>query len=142
MAKKKSDTDVLQSAGGLVWRSSLSGKELLIIHRPKYDDWSLPKGKLKPGETYQQAALREVYEETACHAEITGFAGCVCYTPQGIPKVVLYWNMKLTEQCHFEPNQEVDQVQWLNVEDALHVLDYPAERELAKKNLALASELA
>jgi len=125
--------DVIQAAGGLLWRHTPNGKELAVIHRPKHDDWTLPKGKLKPGESWKEAALREVYEETGCKVEIENFAGCICYTSNNVPKVVLYWNMKLIGNCNFRPNKEVDQLQWLTIDKALASLDYQPERELINK---------
>ena len=127
------NADVIQAAGGLLWRETENGRELAIIHRPKLDDWALPKGKLEPGESWKAAALREVYEETGCKAEIENFVGCTCYTTVGTPKVVLYWNMTLTGKCNFQPSKEVDQLQWMKPEDAIQKLDYQTEQELIEK---------
>ncbi len=135
MKSKNTNIDVIQAAGGLIWRNTSKGKELAIIHRPKHDDWTLPKGKLAPGESWKEAAIREVHEETGCQAEIEDFAGCICYTPMDIPKVVLYWNMNLIGECRFQTTKEVDQILWLKAEQALIILDYPSERELIKKNI-------
>jgi 8-oxo-dGTP pyrophosphatase MutT (NUDIX family) len=133
MNNNQTNVDVIQAAGGLIWRNANGKKELAIIHRPKHDDWTLPKGKLEPGESWKEAALREVHEETGCQAEIENFAGCICYNPKDIPKIVLYWNMKLIDEGNFKPNKEVDQVRWLKIEDALAMLGYQSERELIKK---------
>lgn len=133
MNDKQANVDVIQAAGGLVWRNANGEKELAIIHRPKHDDWTLPKGKLEPGESWKEAALREVLEETVCQVEIENFAGCICYTPKDIPKIVLYWNMKLIDEGNFKPNKEVDQIRWLKVDEALAILGYQSERELIKK---------
>ena len=133
MNDKQANVDVIQAAGGLVWRNANGRKELLIIHRPKHDDWTLPKGKLEPGESWKEAALREVLEETVCQVEIENFAGCICYTPKDVPKIVLYWNMKLIDEGNFKPNKEVDQIRWLKVDEALAILGYQSERELIKK---------
>jgi ADP-ribose pyrophosphatase YjhB (NUDIX family) len=133
MNDKKANVDVIQAAGGLIWRNTAEGKELAIIHRPQKDDWTLPKGKLKPGESWKQAALRDVREETGCEVEITDFAGCVSYIPKIIPKIVLYWDMKLVGECHFQANKEVDQLRWLKIDEALTLLDYQDERELILK---------
>lgn len=134
MNNEKIAVDVIQSAGGLLWRETPQGTELLIIHRPKYDDWALPKGKLEPGESWTQAALREVWEETGYQAEIISFAGCLCYAYKGIPKIVLFWNMKVLDECQFNPNKEVDRVQWEKAEDAIKKLNYSSERDLVEKN--------
>ena len=130
----KKNNDVILAAGGLVWKDAPAGKELAIIHRPKYDDWTLPKGKLKPGETWSQAAIREVHEETGCRVAIGDFVGCTCYQLAAVPKVVLYWNMKLIGKCDFQPGKEVDELQWLSVDDAVQRLDYETERELIVSN--------
>jgi len=133
MRNNKFDVDVIQAAGGLVWRNTNGEKELAIIHRPKHNDWTLPKGKLEPGEGWKEAALREVGEETGCQVEIENFAGCVCYTLMDIPKIVLYWNMKLVDEGTFIPNKEVDKIRWLKIDDVLAILGYQSERELIKK---------
>ena len=128
--------DVIQAAGGLLWKDSENGRELAIIHRPKHDDWTLPKGKLEPGESWTEAALREVEEETGCKVEIEDFIGCTCYSAGAKPKVVLYWNMKLIGECHFQPGKEVDQLRWAKPADATQILDYETERELIEKSKA------
>ncbi|MDZ7340943.1 MAG: NUDIX domain-containing protein, partial [candidate division KSB1 bacterium] len=110
-------------------------RELAVIYRTRYDDWTLPKGKLNAGENWQEAALREVWEETGCRARVINFAGCVSYVVQNVPKVVLYWNMKLIEDGHFRPNGEVDRRQWLRSEEAIQRLTYVDEKELVQKNL-------
>ncbi len=134
MMLSKTGPEVIQAAGGLVWRDTSEGKQLAIIHRPKHNDWTLPKGKLESGESWIEAAKREVWEETGCEAEILSFAGCVCYAPENVPKIVLYWNMKLIGDIHFHANKEVDQLRWLKVDDALNVLNYQDERELILKS--------
>jgi 8-oxo-dGTP diphosphatase len=125
------DVDTIQAAGGLVWRDSPRGREIAVIHRSRYGgDWTLPKGKLEPGEQWQEAALREVQEETGCEARLGGFAGCNTYPVEGIPKVVLFWNMTLTGDCVFKPSEEVKELHWLTVQEALEKLNYPSERAL------------
>jgi len=130
--KDKQKSRVIQAGGGLVWRQSTVGLEIAIIHRPSYDDWTFPKGKLHKGETWEQAALREVEEETNCQASLEDFAGCNCYHFEGRPKVVLYWHMRLLQDGGFTPGEEVDQLDWLSVEAALKKLSYAGERQLLK----------
>lgn len=131
---------VIEAAGGILWRRADGGPaELAVIHRPRHQDWSLPKGKRDRGESWQETALREVLEETACRAEIERFAGGTIYTVKGRPKVVLFWHMAVTEEGSFEPNDEVDQVVWLTPVAALERLDYATERQLLAENLTVRS---
>jgi 8-oxo-dGTP pyrophosphatase MutT (NUDIX family) len=130
--KDKQKSRVIKAGGGLVWRQSSLGKEIAIIHRPRYDDWTFPKGKLHKGETWEHAALREVEEETKCRASLGNFAGCSCYLYEDCPKVVLYWHMQLLEEGEFIPGEEVDHLEWLPVEAALKKLSYAGERQLLK----------
>ena len=128
--KEDSKETVIEAAGGIIWRDTDNGKKLALIHRPEYDDWTFPKGKLDPGESWQAAALREVHEETGCEAQLDQFAGSISYLVQGVPKIVLYWHMEAKHIPPFSVNQEVDEVIWLNREEALKKLDYRLEREL------------
>ena len=126
---------VIEAAGGLLWRRAGGVEELAVIHRPRHSDWSLPKGKRDPGESWQETALREVLEETACRAEIDRFAGGTVYTVKGRPKVVLFWHMTVDREASFEPNDEVDRLEWLPPEAALGRLSYGTERELLTRGL-------
>ena len=110
---------MIQAAGGLVWRQGPGGRELALIHRRRYQDWSLPKGKLKNGESWQQAALREVLEETGCEALLGEFAGQIDYDVRGTPKRVMFWHMQAVDECQFYPNEEVDAIEWLPPDRAL-----------------------
>lgn len=133
MREEKVPLNIIKASGGLVWRISSHGKEIAVIHRRRYGDWTLPKGKLNPGEDWQEAALREVKEETGCDVSVESFAGEVSYEVEGVLKNVLFWNMKPIGKCDFEPSEEVDQVVWLPVQKALERLDYQGERELLRK---------
>jgi 8-oxo-dGTP diphosphatase len=125
---------VIQAAGGLVWRSG----RLAVIHRLKRGDWSLPKGKLEPGETFPDAALREVAEETGCRARLGEFAGYTLYSVKRGPKLVLFWHMFASGSYRFEPNDEVDRIEWLRPSEALSRLDHAAERRLVRDAAASA----
>jgi 8-oxo-dGTP pyrophosphatase MutT (NUDIX family) len=127
---------MIQAAGGLVWRQRSGGRELALIHRRRYQDWSLPKGKLKNGESWQQAALREVLEETGCEALLGDFAGQIDYEVRGTPKRVLFWHMQAVDECQFYPNEEVDAVEWMPPDQALKWLNYAGERALLARWLA------
>ena len=132
---QNSINEVIQAAGGLLWRINDTSQEIAIIHRPHHNDWSLPKGKMEPGESWQTTALREVWEETGCLAKLDSFAGSVAYTFNGIAKVVLFWNMSIVKEGEFKPNLEVDQLIWMSPKEALKKLDYSGERALIHKSL-------
>jgi 8-oxo-dGTP pyrophosphatase MutT (NUDIX family)/phosphohistidine phosphatase SixA len=129
-----SATRVIEAAGGVLWRPALggSGVEVALVHRPKYDDWSLPKGKLGPTEHPVLGALREVWEETG-HVGVPGRPlGEIRYLKEGIPKRVRYWAMRC-ESGAFTPNDEVDQVMWLPPrEGQQHLLPDRDQRILAE----------
>ncbi len=122
--------DVIEAAGGLLWRETPQGREIAIVHRKRYDDWTIPKGKRDPGERWQETALREIEEETGCTAELISFAGSTAYTVNGVAKIVLFWNMRLIGESSFTPNEEVDRLLWLPKEAALSKLSYQTEREI------------
>jgi 8-oxo-dGTP pyrophosphatase MutT (NUDIX family) len=125
---------VIQAAGGLLWRESDAGKLIALIHRPRYNDWALPKGKLEKGEEWEIAALREIEEETGCKAQLGSFAGAVSYNVGDRPKVVLFWNMVAVGDCKFEPSEEVDQLIWVSVEKALEILQYPSDKDILRSS--------
>jgi 8-oxo-dGTP pyrophosphatase MutT (NUDIX family) len=124
---------VIEAAGGVVWRTDDAGRPvLLVVHRPRYDDWSLPKGKLDPGEAVEDAALREVLEETGLACRLGREAAEVRYVDRnGHRKRVRYWHMELVEPLTlaFTPNDEVDELRWLPIEEAAALLTY--ERDVA-----------
>ncbi len=104
------------------------------MHRPKYDDWSLPKGKLEPGETHEGAARREVAEETAWECDLGAELPAVHYQDRrGRPKHVRYWRMTPRTQGRFTPNDEVDEVRWLSLPEAATLLSYDADRRLVSE---------
>ncbi|WP_175409291.1 NUDIX hydrolase [Streptomyces sp. TRM64462] len=123
--------DVVQAAGCVLWRRSpqTGALEICLIHRPKYDDWSLPKGKLKRGETLLAAALREVREETGHTCAPGPRLGTLAYTAKGRPKQVTYWSAESTGGT-FTPNAEVDRIVWLPPDEARARLSHPTDRPL------------
>ncbi len=124
----------VRAAGGVVWKETSEGLRLAVIHRRRYGDWTLPKGKLKPGEGWREAALREVKEETGCVVDWGAFAGCVTYPLAEGTKVVRFWNMRARTPCKFDASEEVDRVEWLSVAQARQRLDYPGERAVVEAN--------
>jgi 8-oxo-dGTP pyrophosphatase MutT (NUDIX family) len=116
---------LVRAAGGLVVRDG----EVLLVHRPHYDDWTFPKGKCKDGETDEACALREVHEETGLVCRLAGEAGTTEYVDsRGRPKRVHWWWME-PQQGEFTPNDEVDDVRWAEPADAAKLLSY--DRDLA-----------
>ncbi len=121
----------IRAAGGVLCRPGPSGLlEIALIHRPAYDDWSLPKGKIDAGETPEEAALREVEEETGYACRLQRPLGCTAYVDRrGRNKVVCYWIMRW-QGGDFRPNYEVDQLRWLTLDEALPLLTYDRDRAL------------
>ena len=126
-------TGVIRAAGGVVVRPRAGDGEsdLLLVHRPRYDDWTFPKGKNEPGEPDEDAALREVEEETGYRCTLDACAGETRYTDsKGRPKVVRYWVMRPTADHTFTPNREVDQLVWCTRREAGKLLTYGHDRRL------------
>ncbi len=125
-------TAVVRAAGGVVWRPGLSGEvQVLVVHRPKYDDWTFPKGKCETDETAEACALREVEEETGYRCVLGPELVPTAYVDsKGRHKEVRYWVMTV-DSGHFEPNDEVDDIRWLSVDQARAKLTYDRDRALA-----------
>jgi 8-oxo-dGTP diphosphatase len=125
----------VRAAGGLVVREADGREQLAIVHRPRYDDWSLPKGKLAEGEEWSAAALREVEEETGLRCELGPELAPARYRDRkGRDKVVRWWLMR-PAAGDFAPNDEVDELRWLEPERAIELLDYEHDRELVRECL-------
>jgi 8-oxo-dGTP diphosphatase len=125
---------VIHAAGGVVWRHAANGNssesvEVAIIHRPRYDDWSIPKGKLNPGEIELEGAVREIAEETGYRVTVGRPLGEVQYEKDGRPKLVRYWAMR-AEGGIFTPSREVDELRWLPVPQAMKLLTVDRDRDL------------
>ena len=123
---------VVRAAGGMVWRNGVSaGVEVVVVHRPKYDDWSLPKGKCEPDESDEACALREVEEETGFHVRLGAELSVASYVDRkGRPKRVRYWTMTLVGDDDFVPNDEVDQIRWCSPTEAAGLLSYDVDRQV------------
>jgi 8-oxo-dGTP diphosphatase len=128
----------VSAAGGVLIRRTDDGRpELAVIHRPKYMDWSLPKGKLEPGEAWLEAALREVEEETGFRCRAGEELSPISYRDgKGRLKLVRYWLMEPLEGG-FRPHDEVDELRWVSAEDAQQQLTYGHDRELVREALGL-----
>lgn len=119
------------ASGGVVVRPSGDGRvEVLLIHRPAYDDWSLPKGKDEYGESAEEAALRELHEETGHRARIVGRLPDQHYTVGDRPKVVAYFIMRPTSYDGFQPGSEVDEIRWVDLTTAEGMVSYEHDRQL------------
>lgn len=111
-------------------RPSLEGPEVLVVHRPRYDDWSLPKGKDEPGERAEDAAIREVREEAGQPARVIAPLGESVYRTTSGDKVVRWFAMRATGPQSFVPNDEVDRIAWLSPDAAATLLSYERDRDL------------
>jgi len=124
-------TKGITAAGGVVWRLRDGAPEVLVIHRPRYDDWTLPKGKLLPGEPDLAAAVREVGEEVGADVAVQRRIGTIKYLVGDARKKVTYWSMRY-RAGEFEPNDEVDSVEWLRVGRAYQRLTYNVDRSVMR----------
>ena len=117
------------AAGGLLVRDD---GRVAIVHRPRYDDWSLPKGKLDPGESFEDGARREVWEETGVRGRIREELQPVEYVDRkGRDKLVRWYRMDVDgEPDEFVPNDEIDELRWLTPAEALDLVDYDHDRAL------------
>jgi 8-oxo-dGTP diphosphatase len=126
----------VRAAGGVLVRDG----QVALVHRPKYDDWALPKGKLEENESWEDAAVREVREETGYRGALREELSSVEYTdPKGRPKTVRYWRMDVLDG-EFEANNEVDELRWLGRDEALERLTYEHDRDLVLMALRHAAD--
>jgi 8-oxo-dGTP diphosphatase len=125
----------VRAAGGVVWRRSGDGPvSILVVHRPRYDDWSLPKGKCDDGESDAECALREVQEETGLTCRLGPELPSTRYHDnKGRPKTVHYWAMEpLGGDSEFTPNAEIDEIRWLSAPEAVKLLSYDHDRPVVQ----------
>ncbi len=122
----------VRAAGGLVWRRADDGHvEVALVHRPRYDDWSLPKGKAHKGESDEDTALREVLEETGLECRLGDELISVEYeTPRGEHKTVRWWAMVVEEDRGFEPDDEVDELQWVPLDRVAELATMPSDGDV------------
>jgi 8-oxo-dGTP diphosphatase len=128
----RADADIVRAAGAVLVRGGL----VAVVHRPRYDDWTLPKGKHEPGEDDRQAALREVLEETGHRGLIERDLGTIEYTVerhgQVRPKLVRYYVMR-AGSGRFTPHAEVDELRWLTRPQAMELLSYARDRDVLSR---------
>ena len=124
----------VKASGGVVRRRGREGVEVVVVHRPRYDDWSLPKGKLDPGESWEQAALREVEEEIGFRCRLGRELSSTAYRDhKGREKAVRYWLIEPEDAAApFTPNDEVDEMRWVDVAAAAALLSYPRDADLVR----------
>ncbi len=120
---------MIEAAGGVVLRARDGRMQVLVVHRVRHDDWSLPKGKLDPGEDHEQAAVREVEEETGVRATLGAELPEVRYEVPAGPKRVRWWTMAVVDgdPADHQPDGEVDEARWLDVTDAAGTMTYPQD---------------
>lgn len=127
---------MITAAGGVVWRKNKDKKiEIIIIHRPKYDDWSFPKGKSENGEALISCAHREILEETNIQTQLGVFLGQVEYTTLDGEKQVSYWSAKALTENTFYPNNEVDQIKWVLASKAKQQLTLKSDKSILEQFL-------
>ncbi len=126
---KIDEGEIIRAAGCLVYREANGQSEVLVVHRPQYDDWDLPKGKREDGETDLECAIRETREETGFGGEIERELSPDHYLVRGRDKVVRWWVMRCTDGA-FVSNSEVDEIRWLAPAEAQNMLSYGHARNL------------
>src|SRR6202158_3715791 len=127
------EAKLVRAAGGVVRRNGSRGAiRVAVVHRPGYDDWSFPKGKVDRGETLEETALREVEEETGLRCKLLSPLACTAYADhKGRDKVACYWLMDVVSG-RFRAGSEIDEVRWVTIDDALALLSYRRDRALLR----------
>jgi 8-oxo-dGTP pyrophosphatase MutT (NUDIX family) len=126
------EAKLVRAAGGLVRKNGKGPMRVALVHRPGYDDWSFPKGKLDRGETLEEAALREVEEETGLRCKVVMPIGCTAYADhKGRDKVACYFLMEVVGG-RFQAGSEVDEVRWATIDEAFDLLSYRRDRALLR----------
>jgi 8-oxo-dGTP diphosphatase len=123
----------IRAAGGIIHRDGADGTEVLVVHRPKYEDWSLPKGKVDPGETLEQAALREVEEETGVRAKLGRHVGSNHYRDRHGRSKRVDWYLMDPIDGDFTPNDEVDEIRWVPVDQVHELLTHEDDYSLIEQ---------
>jgi 8-oxo-(d)GTP phosphatase len=134
VSTQSSSSKIVRAAGGVLWRAGHreSAEDIAVIHRPRYDDWSLPKGKVDPGETEPETAVREVFEETGHHVHLGRRIATVNYPIEQRTKKVQYWSARSLGGS-FAPNNEVDDLVWLPAPAAIKKVSYAYDRKILRR---------
>ena len=127
------DPPVIKAAGGILQRTTQRGDEVMVVYRKRHQDWTLPRGKVKDGESFQEAAVREVLEETGCSCSIGNYLGTISYSDKGVPKVVLFWKMTVVDDKGVRNNDEIGEAVWLQIPAAIERLTHPQEKALLSR---------
>jgi 8-oxo-dGTP pyrophosphatase MutT (NUDIX family) len=130
MAIAPAELPVIKAAGGILLRSTQRGDEVMIVYRKRYQDWTLPKGKLQDGESFPEAALREVEEETGCSCRLGAYLGAISYAYNGVPKVVMFWKMAVIQEKPLEDTGEISEAVWMPVPTAMQRMTHAQEKSL------------
>jgi 8-oxo-(d)GTP phosphatase len=124
-------TELIRAAGAVLWRRSSPGIQVCVVHRPKYDDWSLPKGKIDENEHILTTAVREIHEETGHRVALGRPLPTQRYEVDGRPKEVQYWAAEADPHATpWRGTREIDQAVFLPIDEALQRLDRPSDREI------------
>ncbi len=116
---------MILAAGGILTKESDNEIKVLLVHRTRYNDWSFPKGKNIMGETIEETAVREIKEETNMDVEVSGLIDRLVYKVNDVEKVNVYFSVKIIRENHFIPNNEVDEIRWVTIDEAKKMLSYP-----------------
>ncbi len=128
--------DPISAAGGVLLREHGGKVQVLLVYRPRYDDWALPKGKLEAGESPEQAAMREVREETGYEVTLGDALSSIRYLVKGRPKLVHFWKMQPQGRSRgIEDRREVAEAVWLSPEEALERMSYSLEKQVLSQAL-------
>jgi len=125
--------DITRSAGGILWRTENNIRKLIVIRKKDSTEWVLPKGHLEKGETWQQAAIREVGEETKWKGVIISLAGAINYFVDNTPKTVIFYNMQYDgTPSEYEHDEKIENSRWLSVPKAVKLLTHDKEKQLLR----------